>query len=171
MEFVDDCIVDSEEQDLSTQLLQMQKKLFDLQKNFEGYCNVLPVLGFNSAKYDLNLIKSHLLPILVNERDNEPVVIKKANQFVSIKIGDIQLWNSSVVLQVCTLLSKPTRPTKKGFLPYEWFDCTETLSNKELPPYDSFFHILRKCNPLEKNYNDFENLVQKGLSIEQAWAN
>ena len=57
--FVDDCIVEEEEKDLSTQFLQMQKnQLIDLQEHFERYCNVLPVFGFNSAKYDFNLIKS-----------------------------------------------------------------------------------------------------------------
>ena len=55
------------------------------------YNNVLPVFGFNNAKYDLNLIKSHLLPILVKERDIEPTVIKEAKQFISFKYGDIQL--------------------------------------------------------------------------------
>ena len=91
--FVDDCIVEEEEEkDLSTQFLQKQKnQSIDLQEHFERYCNVLPVFGFNSAKYDINLIKSYLLPIFVNERDIEPTVIKKANQFVSFKIEDIQL--------------------------------------------------------------------------------
>ena len=76
--FVDNCIVEEEEEkDLSTQFLQMkQNQIFDLQEHFERYCNVLPVFGFNSAKYDINLIKSYLLPILVNERDIEPTVIK-----------------------------------------------------------------------------------------------
>ena len=75
--FADDCIEEEEEQDLSTHFLQMQKnQLIDLQEQFERYCNVLPVFGFNSAKYDANLIKSYLLPILVNERDIEPTVMK-----------------------------------------------------------------------------------------------
>ena len=56
----------------------------------------------------------------------------------------------------------------KGFFPYEWFDCPEKMNNKELPPYDSFFSILRKSNPLEKDYNDFQNLVNSGLTTEQA---
>ena len=65
--FLDDCIKEEEEEDLSTQLLLMQKnQLIDLQEYFERYCNVLPVFGFNSAKYDINLIKSYLLTILVN---------------------------------------------------------------------------------------------------------
>ena len=49
----------AEEKELSTQFLQMQKnQLIDLQEHFERYCNTLPVFGFNSAKYDINLIKS-----------------------------------------------------------------------------------------------------------------
>ena len=64
----------------------MQKNhINDLQEHFERYCNVLPVFGFNGAKYDVILIKSFLLPIPVNERDIEPTVIKKANQFVPFK--------------------------------------------------------------------------------------
>ena len=76
----------------STQFLQKQKnQLIDLQETLERYCNVLPVFGFNSAKYDLNLIKSYLLATVVNERYIEHTVIKKANQFNSFKFGDFQL--------------------------------------------------------------------------------
>ena len=75
--FADDCLVEEEEEDLSTQFLQMQKnQLYDLQEHFERYCNVLPASGFNGAKYDINLIKSYLLPILVNDQDIESTVIK-----------------------------------------------------------------------------------------------
>ena len=58
----------------------------------------------------------------------------------------------------------------KGFFPYEWFHCPEKMNNKELPLYDSFFSILRNGNPLEKDYNDFQNLVNSGLTTEQAVA-
>ena len=76
----------------STKFLQIQKtQSIDLQESLEQYCNVLFVSGFNSAKYDLKLIKSYLLPILVNERGIEPTVIKKANQFVLFKFGNLQL--------------------------------------------------------------------------------
>ena len=85
---------EEEENDLSTQFLQKRKnQFFDLQEQFEGYCNVLPVFGFNSAKHDINLIEAYLLPIFVFERDIEPTVMKKANQFVSFNFGDIQLFD------------------------------------------------------------------------------
>ena len=173
---VDDFTVQEEEKDLSTQILQMQKnQLIDLQEHFERYCNVLPVFGFNSAKYDINLIKSFfLLPTFVNERDIEPTVIKKANQFVSFKFGDIQLLDIMNFFGGATSLDSflkayRTKETK-GFFPYEWFVCPEKLTHKELPPYDSFFSILRNSNPLEKDYNDFQNLVNSGLTTEQAVA-
>ena len=68
-----------------------KNQLIDLQESLERYCNVLTVFGFNSAKYDLNLIRSYLIPFPVKEQDIEPTVIKKANQFISFKFGDIQL--------------------------------------------------------------------------------
>ena len=174
--FVDDCIVEEEEQDLSTQFLQMQKnQLIELKEHFEHYCNVLPVFRFNSAKYDVNLIKSYLLLILVNERGIESTVIKKANQFVSFKFGDIQLLDFMNFLGGATSLDsflEAYKTTKtKGFFPYEWFDCPEKMNNKELPPYDSFFSILRNNNPLEKDYSDSQNLVNTGLTTEQALSN
>ena len=120
--FVDDCVGEEEEKDSSTQFLQMQKnQLIDSQETFERYCNVLPVFGFNSAKYDINLIKSFLLPILVHERDIEPTVIKKANQFVSFKFGDIQLLDIMNFLGGATSLDSFLKAYKtketKGFLP------------------------------------------------------
>ena len=88
---LDDC---DNETCTSTQFLQIQRKqLIDLHEHLERYCNALPVFGLNSAKYDLNLKKSYLVPILVNERNIEPTVIKKANQFIPLKFGDFQLFD------------------------------------------------------------------------------
>ena len=158
---------------MCTQFLQMQKnQLIDLQEHFKPYCNMLPDFGFNNAKYDIILIKSYLLPILVNERRIEPTVIKKANQFVSFKFGEVQLLDIMNFLGGATSLDSFLIAYKteeiKGFFLHEWFDNPEKLNNKELPPYDSFFIKLRKINPLEKDYSDFENLTTSGLSSQQA---
>ena len=55
--------------------------------------NRLPVLGFISANQDMILIKSCLLLFLVDERRIEPIVIKMVNQFVSIKFGEVELFD------------------------------------------------------------------------------
>ena len=167
---LDDC---DNETCTSTQFLQIQKKqLIDLQEHLELYCNVLPIFGFNSAKYDLNLLKSYLLPLLVNERNIAPTVIKKANQFISFKFGDIQLLDIMNFLGGATSLDSFLKAYKtsetKGFFPYEWFDHPEKMQNPELPPCDAFYSKLRSCNPVETEYTDYVNLLKSGLTTEQA---
>ena len=126
----------------------MQKnQLLDLQQYFERYVNTLPVFGFNSGKYDLNLIKSFLLPCLIHERDIHPTVIKKANHFVSLKFGDVQFLDILNFLGRATSLDSFLKAYKtnetKGFFPYEWFDSPEKLDATFLPHYDCFFSKLR----------------------------
>ena len=114
-EFKDHCFEDdNEEKDASLPFLQMQKnQMMELQEHLERYCNVLPVFGFNSAKYGINLIKSYLLPILNNERNKEPTVIKKANQFVYFKFGDVQLLDIRNFLGGATSLHSFLKLTKQ----------------------------------------------------------
>ena len=157
----------------STQTLQKQKhQLIDLQESLERYCNILPVFGCNSAKYHLNSIRSFLLPILVNKRDIEPTVIKKANQFISFNFGDIQLYDIMNFLGGATSLDSFLKAFKtaatKGFFPCEWFDHPDKMQNTELSPYDAFYSKLRSYNPLEAEYTDYVNLLKSGLTTEQA---
>ena len=68
-DYEDECIEDTQATDKSTQCLRMQKnQLIDLKQILERYVYALPVLGFNSGRYDLNLIKSYLIPYLINKK-------------------------------------------------------------------------------------------------------
>ena len=157
----------------STQFLQIQKyQNLDLLEFLERYNNVLPVFGFNSVKHDLNLIKSYLLPILVNERDIEPTVIKKANQFISFKFGDIQQLDIMNFLgrkpSLDSFLKAHNTSETKKFFRYELFDNPDKMQNTELPPHNAFYIKLRSSNPLEADYTDYVNLLKNGLTTEQA---
>ena len=169
----DERVEEDDEADLSTQFLQMQKnQLLDLHQHFERCVNTLPVFGFNSRKYDSNLIESYLLPYLIHERDIQPTVIKKANHFVSLKFGDIQFLDILNFLGGATSLDYFLKAYKtsetKGFFPYEWFDSPEKLDAIFLPPYDCFFSKLRNYNPLEKEFNDFTKLLNSGFSQQES---
>ena len=146
------------EEDLSTQFLKTQKgdQLIDLQDiALERYCNVLPVFGFSSAKYGNISIKSYVLYLLVNERGIEPIVFKKANQFVSFKFGDVQLLDLLFFHGVATSISSFLKTYKnsktRNCIQYEWFDDPEKLSDIQLLPYENFFSKLRNINPLKIN--------------------
>ena len=108
---------------------------------------------FNGAKYDLSLIKSYLLSILLNERHMEPTVVETANQFNSFKIGHIQLLDKMNFLGGATSLDSFLKAYKtsetKSFFPCEGFDQPDKLLITELLPYDAFYSKLRSCNPPE----------------------
>ena len=63
-----------------------------------GRSRYLPVFGFNSGRYDLNLIKSYLIPYLIRDKEQETSVNKKANDFISFKFGDVQFLDIMKVL-------------------------------------------------------------------------
>ena len=118
------------------------------------------MFGFNSAKYDLNLVKPYLLPNFVNERDIELTVIKKANQFISFQFGDFQLNDIMHFLGGGTSLDSflkafKTSERKGFFFTYDWFDYPDKMQNTESPPYDAFYSKLCSCNLLESEYTDY----------------
>ena len=116
-----------------------------MQENLECYWNVLPIFGFSNAKYDLNLIKSYLLPILVNECNIEPTVIKKANQFISFKFFDIQLLDIMNFpgggTSIDSFLKAYKTSDTKGFFRYEWLDHPD--KNVSSQGYWGFLSCLR----------------------------
>ena len=153
-EYEDECIEDEEETDRSTHFLRIQKnQLIDLIQNLERYTNALPVFGFNSGRYDKNLLKSYLIPYLINDREIEPSVIKKANDFVSFKFGDVQLLNIMKFLggaaTLDSFLTAHKASEMKGYFPCEWFDTPKKLDEQQLPSYDDFYSKLKNTNPLD----------------------
>ena len=153
--------------------LKLQKyQTIRLQDHLERYCKVLPVFGFISAKYDIKLTKSYLLSLLVKERKVEQTVIKKANQFVSFKFGDIQLLEISNFLGGTTSRDSFSKAYKtsetKWYFPYEWLTDPENLNNTELLPYETLFSKLRNKKLFETDYSDFQCLIDGGLTSTEA---
>ena len=173
IEYEDECIEDSEEADKSTQFLRIQKnQLIDFKQHLLKYVNTLPVFGFKSGRYDLNLIKSYLNPYLIRDKEQKTSVIKKANDFVSFKFGDVQFLDIMKFLGGATTLDSFLKAYKasetKGFFPYEWFDNPDKLDFPELPPYEAFFKKLRNNNPLDKDFIDYDKLRKTGFDEQQA---
>ena len=147
-DFEDECIEEEEEEaNMSTHFLQKKKsQLLDLQQYFERYINTLLVFGFNSGKYDLNLIKSYLLLYLIHERDFQSTLIIKKNLYVSFKLGDVQFLDILNFLggaaSLDSFLKAYMTSETKGFFQYEWFDSPNKLDATLLPPYECFFSKL-----------------------------
>ena len=61
------------------------KSLENLFKKFEDYCKKLAVFGFNSAGYDIKLIKKYLFKELCKHRQQPNFTVKKAGKYPCIK--------------------------------------------------------------------------------------
>ena len=140
-----------------------------MKQHLERYVNTLPVFGFNSGRYDLNLIKSYLIPYLIHGKEQETSTIKKANDFKSFRFGDIQFLDITKLLAGATTLNSFLKPYKasetKGFFPYEWFDYPDKLDFPEFP-YEALFSKLRNNNLLDKDFLDYEKLRKSGLDAK-----
>ena len=100
-----------------------KNQLIDLKQHLESYVITLPVFGFNSGRYDLNLTKSYFILVLIPDREQETSVIKKANDFISFKFGYLQFLDIMKLLGRATvqesfLKAYKESETKKIF-PYE----------------------------------------------------
>ena len=56
----------------------------------------------------------------------------------------------------------------KGYFPYEWFDTPNKPDEQQIPSYDDFYGKLKNSNPLDKEYDDFQKLLNTGITEEQA---
>ena len=113
---------------MPTQLLRMQKnQLIDLKQNLESYVNLLPVFGFNSGKFDLNLTMSYLIPHLINDIEAEPMFKKRLT--VSYP-SNLETYTFIQALGGATdNFLKAYRSSETKEFPYEWFDSAEELEN------------------------------------------
>ena len=78
----------------------------------------------------------------MNEREIEPTVIKKANQCIPFKFGNVPFLDIMSFLGGATSLDSFLKACKvseaKGFFPYEWFDSPEKLTYPTLHRTTSF---------------------------------
>ena len=131
------------------------------------------MVGFNSGKYDLHLIRKHFVSHLG----------KEAGVFAAEKNGRIMFLNtpSFKFLDVCNYLSPGITYDKwvktygatqtKSWLPYEWFDSADKLDHKGLPPYWCWYSKLRNrfvLTPAE--YKECERVFkEQGMETFGDW--
>ena len=153
-------ITEEEKQHLKTVWENSLKKLRSLLGSLYHYCRQVPVLGFNSARYDLNLAKSHLIPWLranidpEEEQDSVDInVIKNGSAYTQIgarrfKFLDISNYLAGGVSYSAFLKAYKIEEAKSYF-PYEWFDDVSKLDYPCLPSYDALYSELKQKNVLE----------------------
>ena len=84
------------------------RKFSQIKEEVSKYCDDLPVFGFNSSRYDLNLNKEFLLKILLIEQNCSPSVIRRSNSFIRMNFLGLQF------LDILSFLGRSVRQVSKG---------------------------------------------------------
>ena len=159
----DDLIKDKKGKIVSTTL---SKELENVSARFESYCRELPVFGFNSAGYDIKLIKNYLFKELCKRDESPSFTVKKAGKYPCIKSESPKFLDILQFLapgyNLKSFFKAVDANEEKGFFPYDYFTSAEQLDETTLPPCDTFYSTIKGCDVLEEDYATFENLINQG---------
>ena len=109
-----------------------------------GWLRQLPVIGFNSGKYDLNMIKRSFVPLLIS---NNAAVIKRQNTYMCLYTDELKFLDMVNYLAPGVSYDKYLKAygceLQKGHFPYEYMDDLHKLEDRALPPQAAFFSRLK----------------------------
>ena len=130
-----------------------------LQKQLQAWLHQLPVLGFNSGKYELNTIKRFFVPLLIRNSDTEHAscfVIKRQNSFLCLSADKLKFIDMVNYLAPGYSYDKYLKAygceLEKGHFPYEYMDDLLKLDDRALPPQEAFYSRLKNEGISDEDY-------------------
>ena len=146
-----------------------EEKLMRLHAAMQNYMGSLVILGFNSSKYDINIIKQKLLARLdlhlANKQQFGTYTIKKGNAYACISTPKFVFLDISHFLAPGTsyadFLKAYQISEEKGFFPYEWFDDFEKLKQTYLPEKEAFYSSLKNASISDEDYHYCQQIWQR----------
>ena len=118
-----------------------------------GWLRQLPVIGFNSGKYDLNMIKRSFVPLLIS---NNAAVIKRQNTYMCLSTTNLKFLDIVNYLAPGVSYDKYLKAygceLGKGHFPYEYMDDLQKLEDRVLPPQSAFFSQLKNEGISDADY-------------------
>ena len=118
-----------------------------------GWLRQLPVIGFNSGKYDLNMIKRSFVPLLIS---NNAAVIKRQNTYMCLSTDRLKFLDILNYLAPGFNYDKYLKAygceLQKGHFPYEYMDGVGKLDDRALPPQSAFFSRLTNEGISDEDY-------------------
>ena len=147
------------------------KRLEKLYKKFEAYCKELIVFGFNSAGYNMKLIKKFLFKELCEHGQQPTFTVKKSGKYPCIKTEHLKFLDVLQFLAPGYNLKSFFKAfgvsEQKGFFLYDYFTHADQLDETTLPPYETFYSAIKHCNILEEEYTSCQKLVDQGKSEQE----
>ena len=118
-----------------------------LEKQLQTWLRQLPVIGFNSRHYDLNVVKKFFIPYMLKGNDKTRFAIKRQNTFMCFSTTNLKFLDVTQYLAPGVSYDKYLKAygceLQKGHFPYEYMDDLHKLEDRALPPQASFFSRLK----------------------------
>ncbi|KAL8562364.1 hypothetical protein ACOMHN_066078 [Nucella lapillus] len=136
----------------------------ELRALLDAYLQELPVVGFNSGSYDLNVMKPYFFHHFLHREDAREktaspftFVVKKNNKYICVASAKLKFLDIINYLAPGYSYSKYLAAfdveEKKGFFPYEFVRSLEQLNTvTSLPTQAAFESTLKNENIDEKDY-------------------
>ena len=132
------------------------KKLSD---QLFSWLQQLPVIGFNSGKYDLNMIKRFFITLMLTpceDQDKSCFVIKRENTFMCFSTNKVRCLDVTNFLAPGVSYEKYLKAygcsVQKEHFPYEYIDDLNKLEEHFLPPQAAFFSRLKNEGISDPDY-------------------
>ena len=126
-----------------------------LEKQLQAWLHQLPVIGFNSGHYDLNVVKKFLIPYLLTNGENQ-FVIKWQNTFMCLSTDKLKILDMVNFLAPGYSYDKYLKAygceLGKGHFPYEYMDNLRKLDDQALPTQTAFFSQLKNEGISDTDY-------------------
>ena len=135
-----------------------------IKAKYEAWLAEVPTIGFNSQKYDLNLVKPYLVKCLKGTNGIQ-YVIKKSNALMCVKTEKLIFLDIRNYLAPNYSYSNYVKAynckEEKGFFPYEWMDDLNKLNQTSLPEHKEFFSSLKNANISTEEYTYCQRVWQE----------
>ena len=127
-----------------------------LEKQLQTWLRQLPVIGFNSGHYDLNVVKKFFIPYMLKGNDKTSFVIKRQNTFMCFSTTNLKFLDVTQYLAPGVSYDKYLKAygceLQKGHFPYEYMDDLHKLEDRALPPQAAFFSQLKNEGISDTDY-------------------
>ena len=131
---------------------------------WRNWVNQVPVFGFNSGRYDINMIKEYFVKNLAEISDVK--VAKKENSYMFLSTPKFKFLDIKNYLAPGLSYDAWCRAygceLQKLVFPYEWFDSFEKLNHKGTVKYEEFYSSLKGGITIsQEEYQNFCNEFSK----------
>ena len=140
---------------------------------WRNWVNQVPVFGFNSGRYDINMIKEYFVKDLAKISDVK--VAKKENSYMFLstpkfKFLDIRNYLAPGLSYDAWCRAYDCELQKPAF-PYEWFDSFDKLNHKGPVKYEEFYSSLKGGITIsQEEYQNFcDEFSKRGCVTMKDW--